>query len=800
VVQSAASGALNREEATPSAFERAGGLMKLLHTELQRMIVHAVLFTCASLGGLAAPATAQELRTAAAEHNKTAAGGLEEVVVTAQKREENLQSVPIAVSAVTGDSIEKLHANSLLSLSGTVPSIQINHHANTPNTAVFYIRGIGIIEPDPYAGNTVSIVVDDVPQFYSMGALLDLFDVERVEVLRGPQGTLFGANTTGGVVNVVTRQPTGKFGGRFELTYGKWDRLDVRGALDFPLIEDTLAGKVVVSHTQRSGWIRNAFDGRDLDSRDVTAVRGYLKLTPGDRFDATLMAEVVAARNGSPVVVNGGIAGEALYVAPGSTAPGSKDPMYASPCSAGAPCKAPNEDISANDSTRDVSDMDTDVVTLRANWRETALGDLTSITAYKKFRLFEETDQDGTPFFLLDTRRATEGWQLSQELRSSANLSESINVIYGAFYMKTHYEHLHRLRVQFAVPGLHQENPQDQDNYSASVFAQTYFNFTERLRLQAGVRYAHEQTEMTAGTLNFIDPSGIAQFEGGIPVGGFMAHGKKSWDNVGGKLGLDYQMRAQTLLYGYWARGFKSGGFVGRVGIPQDIGPYEPEKVDTFEVGLKGDWLERRVRTNLAIFYTDYKDMQLSQNYFAPDTGGGFVQGNTILNVASSEIKGVELDASVVPTEGLTLNASVAYLDAKYKNFPFTEISVIGVTVRDLSGYRLQNSPEWAGSASVKYEQAAGPGTLAASLLYTYIGKKYLTSLVDSARATIQPTHYVNANLDWSPNGDRWTVGLWARNLLDKRYLQNVFDAPGTFAFVSYAPPREYGVTVNYTF
>lgn len=784
--------------------------MNEVSVEFRRICVRAVLLSGLSIASLAAAAVQQQTPNAAAgdeqrssamrEAEKDATRVLQEIVVTAQKRAENMQDVPIAIAAVRGESIEKLHANSLISLSGTVPSIQINHHANTPNTAVFYIRGIGIIEPDPYAGNTVSIVVDGVPQFFSMGALLDLFDVERIEILRGPQGTLFGANTTGGVVNVVTRQPTGKFGGRLELTYGDWDRFDARGVLDFPIIADTLSGKIVASHTQRDGWIKNAFGGRDLDSREVNAVRGYLKVTPGENFDATLTVQVVAARNGSPVVVNGGLSGEAVYVPPGTTAPGSEMPMYPTPCFVGLPCEAPDDYISANDSTRDVSDMDTDILTLTANWRETGIGDITAITGYKRFELFEETDQDGSPVFLLDTRRATEGWQLSQELRSAFDLSDSVNMILGAFYMKTHYEHFHRLRVQFAVPGLHQENPQEQDNYSASVFAQSYIDLTDRLQLQAGIRYAHEQTEMTAGTLNFIDPSGVAQFEGGIPVGGFIASGKESWDNVGGKLGLDHRMTEETLLYGYWARGFKSGGFVGRVGIPQDLGPYDPEEVDTFELGLKTDWLERRMRMNLALFYTDYRDMQLAQQYFAPDTGGGFVQGNTILNAASAEIKGVELESTILPTEGLTLSASLAYLDAKYKEFLFTEISVIGETVRDLSGYRLQNAPEWAGSVSANYERAAGPGTASAGLMYTYTDEKFLTSLVDSPRATIQATHYVNANLDWTPNSGKWSVGLWVRNLSDKRYLQNVFDAPGTFAFVSYMPPREYGLTVNVNF
>jgi len=234
-----------------------------------RSIFLAGLSLCALA---AAPAGAQTAGEAAPV--TPASTGVADIIVTAQKRAENLQSVPIAVSAVSGEMVENLQAVTLQGLQGAVPSIQIGSFGNTPNTAVFSIRGVGVIDPDPYAGSTVSIVSDGVPQYFSYGALLDLFDVERVEILRGPQGTLFGANTTGGVVNVVTRQPTGEFGGRAEITYGNRNRIDIKAAVDFPIIEDLLAGKVAAFHHGRDGWVTNIVDGSDMGSQDVTVVPG----------------------------------------------------------------------------------------------------------------------------------------------------------------------------------------------------------------------------------------------------------------------------------------------------------------------------------------------------------------------------------------------------------------------------------------------------------------------------------------------------------------------------------------------
>jgi iron complex outermembrane recepter protein len=753
----------------------------------------------------ASPASAQD----AAEDE----GGIADIIVTAQKKSENLQEVPISIAAVSGQTVSDLHAGTLQGLQGTVPNVEIGNFSNTPNTAVFTIRGIGVIEPDPYAGNTVGIVTDGVPQYFSMGALLDLYDVDRIEILRGPQGTLFGANTTGGVVNVVNAQPTDKFEGKLDLSYGNYNHFNVGAVVNVPL-GDTLAARFTVSHDQRKGWVTNVVDGSDMGKRNVTIFRGALKYSPSSDFDVTLSGEYDRARNGAPVVVAGDLPGEAEFVPPGFRN------MYVSPClPAGSRCNAPNKYFSANDGgalgeVLDQSDMDTYRGTLTANVRNTGIGDITSITGYKHFNLFEFTDQDGTPVFLIDTRRQTKGWQFSQELRTDIEISDKIDLLLGGFYMKTHYDHFQHLRIEFGggvtydpvlntvtkgLPGLFQRNLQDQDNNSISAFAQTYVQLTDKLKLQAGIRYAHEKTRMLASTATSLSATGVTTFDGVSPDGtpnidlGTVAPplGSKSWNNVGWKLGLDYKATDDVLLYGYWARGFKSGGFTGRIGVASDLGPYDPEEVDTFEIGMKADFLDNRLRTNLSAFYTNYRDIQLAQIYFI-----GTVQGNTILNAASSRIKGIEAEITAVPVDGLTLTASVAYLSAKYKRFDFIEANG---TITDLSGERLQNAPKWSGSIGFNYEFPVGDmeGRIGAN--YTFTSEKLLTSIKDVPRSSIQPQNLLNATIDLRVT-ERISVGIWGTNLFDKRYINSVFDAPGTLGLVNYAPPRQYGVAANFKF
>lgn len=742
-------------------------------------------------------------------------GGIEDIVVTAQKKSENLQSVPISVSAIGGDKISNMNLTSLQGLQGSVPNVQIDNFANTPQTAVFSIRGIGVIEPDPYAGNTVGIVVDGVPQFFSMGALLDTYDVDRVEILRGPQGTLFGANTTGGVVNVVSKRPSGEFGGYVKGTYGNWNRFDVSGAFDAPLVQDKLNLRVTGIHSERDGWVTNTYNGKSMGDKNLDAVRAILVYTPDSDLKITLQGEHVATRNGAPVVVNGGLPGEADYVPAGSYwngmtqvaagAPGaSLLPMYTSPCAGGGRCSAPKKFYSGNNEVPDVSDMNTYLAIGTIEYSNSPIGDITAISGYKKFTLFEFTDQDGTAKTNNATRRRTSAWSFSQELRTAFDLNDSINAVVGGFYMKNHYNHYQMYHLDFAVPGLAQFNMQNQDNESISAFAQTYAQLTDKLKLQAGVRYTHEKTDAVA-TLDYgmglpaLDSANwaIAPGIGDLRTAAHQvnAGGTKSWDQVGWKIGLDYELGQNQLVYASWARGFKSGGFTGRISNVSDGStPFNPEKVDTFEIGLKADFLDRRLRTNIAVFRTNYRNMQVAQIGYNSETQE---QYNRILNAGKSKLQGFEFEVTAVPVEGLTLRGSLAYLDAKYKNFIYVDQGI----EYDMKGKDLQNAPKWASTLGVNYSYALpNDAKVVADVSWSYTASKYYTAILDTARSQVQPTYYVDALLTYHAPDNKYTIGLWGKNLLDKRYIATVYDSPGYMGLTGYAPPRQYGLSVGVNF
>ncbi|WP_246605122.1 TonB-dependent receptor [Aquisediminimonas sediminicola] len=748
---------------------------------------------------------------AAMAQDAAATGGIEDIVVTAQKKSENLQSVPISVSAIGGDKIANMNLTSLQGLQGSVPNVQIDNFANTPQSAVFNIRGIGVIEPDPYAGNTVGIVVDGVPQFFSMGALLDTYDVDRVEILRGPQGTLFGANTTGGVVNVVTKRPSGEFGGYVKGTYGNWNRFDLSAAFDAPIVQDKLALRVAGIHSQRDGWVTNTFNGKSMGDKNLDAVRATLVYTPDSDLKITLQGEHVATRNGAPVVVNGGrpyggyLNGpEANYVPAGTYWNGSVLPMYESPCAGTGTCKAPKKYFSGNNEVPDTSDMNTYFGIGTIEYSNSPIGDITSITGYKNFTLFEYTDQDGTAKTNNATRRQTKAWSLSQELRTAFDVNDSINAVVGGFYMKNHYEHYQMYHLDFALPGLAQLNLQDQDNESLSAFAQTYVDLTDRLKLQAGVRYTHEKTDAVA-TLDsalsvpaLTSPNwAVDSVLGDLRKGPHQvnAGGSKSWDQVGWKIGLDYELGQNQLVYASWARGFKSGGFTGRISNATDGStPFDPETVDTFEVGLKADFLDRRLRTNFAAFMTNYRDMQVAQIGYDSVRRE---QYNRILNAGKAEIKGFEAEITAVPTEGLTLRGSLAYLDAKYKTFDYVENG----TSYNLKGYDLQDAPKWSSTLGINYSYALpNDARIVADASWSYTAKKFYTAIRDTPRSTVQATYLIDALLTYHAPDDKYTVGLWGKNLLDKRYIATVYDSPGYMGLTGYAPPRQYGVSVGVNF
>jgi iron complex outermembrane recepter protein len=714
------------------------------------------------------PVQAQVQAPAQVQGQPTQGTGLEEIVVTAQKRQENLQNVPSAVTAVSAQTIERYHVTDIRDLTGSIPNINFTQIGNQPLTSALTIRGIGIpTQPDPFSGTEVAVVIDGVVQGTRLLGLADQFDVDRIEVLRGPQGTLFGANTTGGVVNIITRQPTGQFDGQVRVSAGNYNRVDVGAAVDFPIINDVLAGKVSISNRTRNGYFLNTANGEDIGSVNSSKLRGYLKLTPATNFDATLILGYDRIRDGAIPVPNTSFPGQALYQPPGRQ--GISFQVYS---------LAPN-----------INRADMYTSTLTANLH-TSIGTFTSITNYSDFTARNVQDVDDVPAFLITAERDLSSWQFSQEVRLAADLSKHFQLLAGGFYMKLVYNVDTLTQPQGLAPGRLTEQFVRGDEDNLAGFVQANWEVTDRLRLGAGVRltqiksnfYTNNYARFLANPDPYLFHQNIAN---STQLSFFEATGNKTWMNLGGKISVDYRATPGLLLYGYYARGFKAGGFNGRITDPRDVGPYNPEFVDSFEVGFKSDLLDRRLRVNVAAFWNIWANMQVNQSIFR-----GAVSSSQILNAAAATTRGIEIEAEARPVAGLRLSASLGYLYAKYNQF--------SNLTTNYSGRDLPYAPKWTASASASYIIPVGSGTLTPSVQYTYQSSKW-SNFTQSPTEFIGAVNLVHANLAWSPHGDQWEVALWARNLFNVRYLQSGLNA-GAFSFASYGAPREYGVDLTFKF
>jgi iron complex outermembrane receptor protein len=704
-------------------------------------------------------------------------GGIETITVTAEKREENVQTVPMSVSPITGEEMEKLHVQDLKDITGTIPNVQVQVNGGLSLAASYVIRGIGIAaNPSPYVGTEVGTVIDGVVQTVNELGLIDQFDVDRVEVLRGPQGTLFGANTTGGVINVVTRQPTGEFGGYGTVSVGNYNELDAAVAVNVPITDD-LAGKVSFSHRQRDGFYTNLYTGSRIGGIDSNQMRAYLKWTPTANLDVTLEEEVRRIRNGTDVLLDIAYPGEIFYR---PTTP---------------------RDFKLYSDVPDTHNTDTNSTTLTANWRSN-IGTITSITNYAFWKSFGYQDVDGIDCACYEQVGTDKGWQFSEELRDDFHLGQDVEMLVGAFFQEWGYDSNGQGWPQFVSTNVVSVNLAKQRSENVSGFAQLYWNITDRLRLQAGARVSWEQVRMNEAALTYFQPAGTDAFKGfgnlsgatllPSPPNNLPATGQKDWTNFGGKIGLDYQVTDNAMVYGYYARGFKSGGFNGRVTDSADIGPYDPEFVNSYEIGLKSDWLDNHLQVNLSAFLNKWSNMQVNQVLYR---GTPPQASSTILNAAQATTEGVEFEGAWIPVDGLTLTGSFGYLRAVYDKFS----SGTGPGSVDYSGRDLVYSPKWNASVGADYAFRAFNGNMDAAVQYVYNGKRW-GNYTQAPSERLGAYDIVNANLSWSPPSGKWTIALWGRNLFDKKYLSLALDAPPLFTEGLLGAPRQVGVDFSFNF
>jgi len=742
-------------------------------------------------------------QTAEAPQRAGAITQIESVTTTARKREEPLQEAPVAVTALSGEALALKYTTDLKTLNFPAPSVNISKIGVFGNSVSVFIRGIGNGDVDATTDPPVAIFVDGVYIARPEASSLDLFDVEAIEIMRGPQGTLFGRNTTAGAIQVRTRRPSGDFDMRGRLTFGQYGHFDIRASIDVPIVQGKVDAKLAVLSTQNDGFYRDSVSGGKLGGEDSLALRPMIRFTPTENFEFTLIGEYNRARNDLLPGVNGARPGQVLCAAWGYC---------------GRP-RAPRGEFTkadflvTTDHPNAANHNDVWGLTGELVW-DVGPGAITWVSNYRKSDSFIEYDTDGTAAPMFYTTRDTTHKQASTELRFASSAWDDFDFVAGVygFYQK-YYLHRRTLNQNSPVAAIADTvSNTGQTHKSVSVFAEGNYHVTDRLTLTVGGRYSWEEKSF------FQEPFG--PFPNPGPR---IEPDPASWSNFGPKAGISYQVTDDALAYATYSRGFKSGGWNGRGGTPTTLGPYDPEVVDAFEVGLKSDWFGSRLRANLSLFLNEYKDLQRTVIRFLP--GAPNPQETVTSNAASAKIKGVEFELTAIPVEGLQLTANASYLDAKYGNFcadldgpsffASAPTSPCGGTVAnitapggtgpgnyllddDFSGIPLQRAPKFQLTLGATYEIPVGDvGSVVLNANYSYISNLNV-SVAGVPIAERGKVNLVDASITYKDIDGRYSVSLFGRNLTNEIYLDSITQVSVLFDTYGLSAPRRWGVELSF--
>jgi iron complex outermembrane receptor protein len=719
---------------------------------------------------IATPVLAQEAAQSAAQ----ATEGLADIVVTATRSSESLSKVAASVSAVSAADLGVGGVKDVQSLATAIPNLSVGDQFGVNR---IFIRGIGLTSIDLGADGGVAFLQDGAQIARPAAQLSGFYDLERVEVLRGPQGTLYGRGATAGAINLITKKPTAELDGFVRASYGNYNaaalEMAVGGAIGSDKVMIRLAGK----YDRRDGYGINEFTGNDIDNRDAYALRATLLAKPAEDLEITVSGEYFKESDSNyafhyfgPTVrpenfLGAIIGGKSLFTV--ATAAGRKANIR----------NIWSDQEPLNE--RNGHSFTGTIAWTPGDW------DVKSITSYHKFTRFNRDDLDASDANMFGQNNYDERSKtFSQEFVGSYK-SEKFDVLLGANYF--HEELFGSVRVPltnlgilFGLPA----NTFDKANYlqfgtvkinAYGVYAQGTYALSDKLRVTAGGRFSHEKRE-GVGTFDFL---GSVNTDKG-----------KSWNAFTPTVTLNYQANDATLVYASVTRGFKSG--VINVGSRNDV--INPEYVWSYELGLKTATADRKLQANLAAFYMDYTDLQV-----------GFVDATSVVttvNAASARNYGLEAEFRAKPVPGLTLELFGTYLNAKYRKFitgdyrqAFKQISV--------AGNRLQNAPEFSFRAGADYDIPIGSaGKLNARADVNWQGRVYFTEF-NNADATQAGYALVNAGLKFTSANDRWSVDIWGRNLGNELVITNNIITAPLFSSVrvgSVAPPRTFGVTFGLNF
>jgi iron complex outermembrane recepter protein len=739
---------------------------------------------------------------------------LEEIVVTAQKRSENLQETPIAISAFTGDGIARKGLSDVQQVAQLAPNVTFDFTSpisGASNAAAVYIRGIGQSDFALTTEAGVGTYVDGVYMSRSLGGVLDVLDIERIEILRGPQGTLFGRNTIGGAISIISKLPGDELGGSIEATFGDSGRRYLRGSVNVPLGPDT-GMRLSVSSKDRNGFVKTALTQdqerllgqrglTDLGNENRQAVRLVLAHKFSDVFSATLSGDIGRVReNNAPsrlVGITGTLADGPLvfvhnvFTAPATTLPGFPNANYS----------AANF-ITNNDTTYATGPNGTKLnswgAALTLEFKPSDTITLKSITAFRKTTGEFNRDADGSP--LVITHTSNYGYkheQFSQEFQLVGTLLDSrLKYATGLYFF--HETGSDPLLVELPPAfGTIFQKVADISNNSYAGFAQATFEVVENVSVTAGGRYTIDKKKFVSDQYLFTGP--VAPIVLGAPAGIEIplvprnSIAREKFTNFSPRVSIDYKLD-NVLLYGSFSQGFKSGGFNLRYVAPRpNVLAFDPEKASTFEAGLKLDGFDRRVRLNAALFHTSYKDIQVTvfESLGAPVT----------LNAGDAKLKGFEVEFTALPVEGLELNANIGYINAKYTTIRANPALVSTPEQIISTATRLPNVPKWQGTMSASYAYELENE----AKLDIRGDLRFSSSAANDAQNSryLEQTSYQTLNLSggYTAPDRKWNLRVFVENLTDKRYIVSGDSNFGIgFHEANFNRPREWGITLGVNF
>lgn len=747
-----------------------------------------LLAGAAMLSALPFAAHAQE--GSAALSAPEATDGIGDIVVTAQKREENLQRVPIAISAVTGDQLAKQGVTNVTGIASQVPNFQIT----TPYSdaiPIFALRGISAVDYSQNQSSPIALYVDEVYKGLPVFTSLQLFDIDRVEVLRGPQGTLFGKNTTGGAVNITTRTAdVGEgFTGDIAAGYGRFDRFELSGGVNIPLVTDKLAARVAFKRTKADGFVKNLTSGvPDQNSIDDWAVRLSVTAKPTDRL--TLMLRYTRSHS-----TPDGYGVLATDIGPGGVG------FFSG-------YRRQGLGFFENETDRaGFLDIKNQSASLRLNWEVSGSATLTSVTSYDRGTWLTEEDGDGTPINFLTGYYASRGVSFSQDLRLASSGNGPLKWLVGAYFYRDRVNAGQTQRYYFDFAGDADGNGQ-LDCFDDALTGCSYTNSLRQVRKSfaaythnelelgggftatLGLRYTHDDNRLGSyeASLGYFDPVAGVEIKDFIQtISGVPATNRLKSDNLSGKIGLSYETPGGSLIYANASRGYRGGSFNGAALFdPSEITIAVPERLDALELGAKLQTADRRIRLNSAIFYYDYKNQQFI------DTTPQFTQ--ILYNAPKSELWGVETELTAKPSRNLLFRFGASYLHAKYKK--------IALQGQDLAGNRLAMAPKWTLSGGVDWDIIEGSfGSLSLHTDSRYTSRTYFSAFnTDGVSQRGYTVH--DARLTLTTLGGKLDIAGWITNITNKKYkvyslnLQEGFN----LNYAQRGRPREYGVQATVHF